>query len=86
MKNLKRTSHKVKSVSRASIMDNLFGNNPSYLGFAVTLILVMVGFVYLFIPQEFKNSTNQEIWQILCTLINTTICYSFGAASNSKNR
>ena len=67
------------------LMGKIFGNHSEhvarYIAFFVTVILVIVGFVYILIPAEYKQATNAEFWQIIGPIITGALGYIFGSGN-----
>lgn len=67
------------------IMGKLFGNRAKntslYIAFLVATLLITVGLIYIFLPPQYKGTTNLEFWQIIGPIISGTLGYIFGSSS-----
>lgn len=74
-----------ESKKSTGIMGRLFGNcskNISlYIALIIAVLLIIVGLIYIFLPLEYKQTTNLEFWQIISTIITGVLGYIFGSIS-----
>lgn len=72
-----------KSKQDLGTMGKLFGKQPEnialYISFIVTVLLIVVGLVYILLPLEYKETTNLEFWQVIGPIITGALGYIFGA-------
>jgi len=67
------------------VLGRLFGNRSEnislYIAFIISIALIIVGLIYICIPQSYKQNTNLEFWQIIGPIITGALGYIFGAGS-----
>ena len=72
-----------KSKQDLGAMGKLFGKQPEnialYISFIVTVLLIVVGLVYIILPLEYKETTNLNFWQVIKPIITGALGYIFGA-------
>lgn len=70
----------------ADLVTKLFSeaskNSKIQFAFVVTTLLILVGFVYILLPSEYKGNSNVEFWQILTPIITGLVGYVFGKKDN----
>lgn len=49
-----------------------------YISFAILVLLIAVGTIYIFIDPTYKINTNAEFWQLILPVITATLGYIFG--------
>lgn len=72
-----------KSKQDFGFMEKLFGkqadNIALYISFIVTVLLIVVGLIYILLPLEYKQTTNLDFWQAIGPIITGALGYIFGA-------
>lgn len=66
----------------SGLMGRLFGNSPShismYIAFIISVLLILVGLIYILIEPDYKVNTNVEFWQIIGPIITGALGFIFG--------
>lgn len=67
------------------IIGKLLGNHSKkialYIAFIIAVFLIIVGLIYIFLPPEYKQTTNLEFWQLIGPIVYSTLGYIFGACT-----
>ena len=70
-------------------LGRFFGNNPrvpTYIAGFVAVISTSVGFIYTFLPDDWKAVPTAELWKIISPFVLACLAYIFGAASKNERR
>ena len=66
----------------------LFGtkteNTSLYIAFTISAALIIVGLIYILLPQCYKGDSNLEFWKVIGPIITGALGFIFGANSKSK--
>ena len=66
------------------LMGKVFGdrseNIARYIAFLIIVLLISVGLIYILLPLEYKETTNEEFWQIIGPIITGALGYIFGSS------
>lgn len=67
------------------IMEKLLGNHSKktalYITFIIAVLLIIVGLIYIFLPPEYKQTTNLEFWQLIGPIVYSALGYIFGSCT-----
>ena len=67
---------------KVDFVTKLFGaaskHSTIQFAFVVSTLLILVGFVYILLPLEYKGNSNVEFWQIITPIITGLVGYVFG--------
>jgi len=81
------TKHRTMEIELGAL-GKFFGSNhkvPVYIAGLIASITVVVGFIYTFIPDDWKTAPTAEFWKIVSPIVMSCLAYIFGAATAKHN-
>lgn len=81
-------SVKYNSSEKDGKISDLLGNKSNNISLYVAGLIcggiIIIGFVYILLPNDYKKDSNIEFWNLIVPIITSTLGYIFGKSKNDK--